>query len=78
MPAFSIPMANTVGFPDASANVWSWWIGLKSLEAPAYLTKSVRVSFSTLTSGRASPSLTSSQERLLAAMASPPRQSFTT
>src|SRR5262245_44213587 len=61
MLALSMPMAKTVGLPDASANVWSWWIGLKSPEAPAYFTKSVRVNFSTLTSGSAWPSFTSSQ-----------------
>src|SRR6185295_11409651 len=69
MLALSMPIANTVGFPEASAKVWLWWIGLKSPEAPAYLTKSVRVSLSTRTSGRASPSLTSSQKRLVAGMA---------
>src|SRR5580704_1652622 len=69
MPALSMPMANTVGLPEASAKVWSWWIGLKSPEAPAYFTKSVRVSLSTRTSGRRSPSLTSSQKRLVAGMA---------
>src|SRR4026209_269654 len=69
MPALSMPIANTVGLPEASAKVWSWWIGLKSPEAPAYFTKLVRASLATRISGRASPSSTSSQKRLFAGMA---------
>src|SRR4030095_7439453 len=69
MPALSMPIAKTVGFPEASAQVWAWCIGLKSPEAPAYLTKSVRVSLSTRISGKVSPSFTSSQKRSVAAMA---------
>src|SRR5262249_457200 len=44
MPAWSIPTENTVGNPAPLAYSSSWWIGLKSPDAPWYRTKSLRVS----------------------------------
>ena len=38
-----MPWPNTVGSPAAWAATSSWCIGLKSPDAPAYITRSVRV-----------------------------------
>src|SRR5437899_5573904 len=58
-----MPWPNTLGWPAIWANVSSWWMGLKSPEAPAYRTRSVRLRFSTTTGGSSSPSFTSSKKR---------------
>src|SRR3954469_8368336 len=55
-----MPCPNTPGSPDAFAAVSSVCIGLKSPDAPAYITRSVRVS-SCENSGAASPSVASSK-----------------
>src|SRR5881296_3636781 len=57
-----MPWPNTLGSPAAWALTSSWCMGLKSPEAPAYITRSVRVS-SWLIDGPSSPSLTSSKYR---------------
>src|ERR1041385_7155673 len=55
-----MPCPKTLGRPAAWALTSSWCMGLKSPDAPAYWTRSVRVS-SWVTSGASSPSLTSSK-----------------
>src|SRR5438034_49487 len=54
-PAENMPCPNTLGRPAAWAFTSSWCIGLKSPDAPAYMTRSVRVS-SWVTTGASSPS----------------------
>src|SRR6188472_3428513 len=58
IPMESIPWPNTLGRPAALAATSSVCIGLKSPEAPAYLTRSVRVRMWLLT-GASSPTWTS-------------------
>src|SRR3989442_14087975 len=67
-PAVSIPWPKTVGLPAMRANSSSWWIGLKSPEAPAYRTRSVRVRCSTTNGGIACPSCTSSNEQAIVSL----------
>src|SRR5690349_17386201 len=55
-----MPWPNTLGRPASLAATSSWCIGLKSPEAPAYITRSVRPSV-WVNSGAASPSVTSSK-----------------
>ena len=60
-PIENMPCPNTLGRPASLAFTSSWCIGLKSPDAPAYMTRSVRVS-SWLTTGASSPSFTSSKK----------------
>ena len=66
-PIENMPCPNTDGSPAAWALTSSWCIGLKSPDAPAYITRSVRVS-SWLTAGAWSPSLTSSKKSFCSAI----------
>src|SRR5215831_10314691 len=61
-----MPCPNTLGRPASLAFTSSWCMGLKSPEAPAYITRSVRVS-SWVTTGASSPSLTSSKNSFASA-----------
>src|SRR3954447_23847403 len=67
MPAVNIPCPNTLGSPASLACTSSWCIGLKSPDAPAYVTRSVRVSVCE-NSGASSPSLTSSKNSFCSAI----------
>src|ERR1700738_2970833 len=62
-----MPCPKTDGRPASLALTSSWCMGLKSPDAPAYITRSVRVS-SWLTWGPVSPSLTSSKNSFRSAM----------
>src|SRR5580658_9591331 len=55
----NMPWPKALGWPAAWAVTSSWCIGLKSPDAPAYFTRSVRVSLCE-TTGASSPTLTSS------------------
>ena len=67
MPIESIPWPNTLGRPAAWAATSSWCIGLKSPDAPAYWTRSVRVSL-WVNDGASSPTCTSSKFSLASAI----------
>src|ERR1044071_9463334 len=58
-----MPCPNTLGRPASLAFTSSVCIGLKSPDAPAYITRSVRVSWC-FSSGALSPSFTSSKYRV--------------
>src|SRR5205807_2068291 len=73
IPAWSIPTENTVRNPALLAYSSSWWIGLKSPDAPWYRTKSVRVSGPKSRGSAAVPSLMSSHVMPIVTMVvSPP------
>src|ERR1700734_404758 len=57
----NMPCPNTLGCPACWAATSSWCIGLKSPDAPAYFTRSVRVSGCVIT-GASSPTCTSSKD----------------
>src|SRR5215471_151300 len=67
IPAVNIPCPNTLGSPESLALTSSWCIGLKSPDAPAYITRSVRES-SWENSGPVSPSLMSSKNSVCSAI----------
>src|SRR5438309_10230229 len=62
-----MPWPKTLGRPAAWALTSSVCMGLKSPDAPAYMTRSVRVS-SWVTTGASSPSFTSSKNSFCSAM----------
>src|SRR5437764_8944568 len=72
-----MPWPKTLGRPAACALTSSWCMGLKSPDAPAYCTRSVRVS-SWVTTGASSPSLTSSKYSFCSAIPGLPSTSYLT
>src|SRR5256885_11351833 len=66
-PIENMPCPKTLGSPASLAFTSSWCMGLKSPDAPAYITRSVRVS-SWLTTGASSPSFTSSKKSFSSAI----------
>src|ERR1700691_1188305 len=71
----NIPCPKTLGCPAACAAGSSWCIGLKSPDAPAYLTRSVLVSLCVRT-GASSPTATSSKDSLCSPTVRIPSASF--
>src|SRR5277367_993166 len=67
----NMPWPNTLGCPAFCAATSSWCIGLKSPDAPAYLTRSVRVSVCEIT-GASSPTCTDSYDSFCSLIASQP------
>src|SRR5205823_1935475 len=70
-----MPWPKTLGRPAAWALTSSWCMGLKSPDAPAYCTRSVRVS-SWVATGPSSPSLTSSKYSFCSAIPGVPPDEF--
>ena len=69
----NMPCPKTLGCPAALAATSSWCIGLKSPDAPAYFTRSVRVSVC-VTTGASSPTFTSSKDSFFSPIVSTSRQ----
>src|SRR5271169_2362248 len=65
----NMPCPKTLGCPASLAATSSWCIGLKSPEAPAYLTRSVRVSLC-VSAGASSPTCTLSKDSLFSPIVS--------